>query len=348
MIRKLKTLNLESKLIKWNIVSNHLNRIDGDNRKAVLRDLHSSASHCFDAYDEFLTFLVQTRSEDSLLYHANVTDDLCMCKREVGDAVSYLDDLIQRNEDEQMAQLSRRSSRSVSSAGSQRAHSDAARAELQFLEEESVLKKEALEIESIRKKEALYVETRLQRVSLLKQAAMADAMADALGSVNIETIQTERARQYIEEQRRIHLQPQSIQVTNQQGYMADVTSTLRPYASFFTPLVSAVSCTPHASMLLSHTSSGPGTCIHPVFDLNYGPNAPPDLPTQFTSVSLIPGYGPAATSLPTNQISTGMTVQTNTTPSIFAPIPAVKLGFHIRGKRKRHVLYVIRQKWKIM
>ena len=41
---------------------------------------------------------------------------------------------------------------------------------------------------------------------------MADAMADALGSVNIETIQTERARQYIEEQRRIHLQPQSIQV----------------------------------------------------------------------------------------------------------------------------------------
>ena len=79
---------------------------------------------------------------------------------------------------------------------------------------------------------------------------MADAMADALGSVNIETIQTERARQYIEEQRRIHLQPQSIQVTDQQGYMADVTSTLRPGASFFTPLVSAASCTPHASMLL--------------------------------------------------------------------------------------------------
>ena len=91
-----------------------------------------------------------------------------MCKREVGDAVSYLDDLIQRNEDEQMSQLSRRSSRSVSSAGSQRAHADAARAELQFLEEESVLKKEALEIESIRKKEAFDVETRLQRVSLLK------------------------------------------------------------------------------------------------------------------------------------------------------------------------------------
>ena len=157
---------------------------------------------------------------------------------------------------------------------------------------------------------------------------MADAMADALGSVNIETIQTERARQYIEEQRRIHLQPQYIQVTNQQGYMADVTSTLRPDASFFTPLVSAASCTPHASMLLSHTSSGPGTCIHPVFDLNYGPNAPPELPTQFTSVSLIPGYGPAATSLPTNQISTGMTAQTNTTPSIFAPIPAVTLAAH--------------------
>ena len=347
--QKVKNFELRIKT-KWNIVSNHLNRIDGDNRKAVLRDLHSSASHCFDAYDEFLTFLVQTRSEDSLLYHANVTDDLCMCKREVGDAVSYLDDLIQRNEDEQMSQLSRRSSRSVSSAGSQRAHADAARAELQFLEEESVLKKEALEIESIRKKEALeiesirkkealeiesirkkealYVETRLQRVSLLKQAAMADAMADALGSVNIETIQTERARQYIEEQRRIHLQPQSIQVTNQQGYTADVTSTLRPDASFFTPLVSAASCTPHASMLLSHTSSGPGTCIHPVFDLNYGPNAPPELPTQFTSVSLIPGYGPAATSLPTNQISTGMTAQTNTTPSIFAPIPAVTLAAH--------------------
>ena len=141
--QKVKNFELRIKT-KWNIVSNHLNRIDGDNRKAVLRDLHSSASHCFDAYDEFLTFLVQTRSEDSLLYHANVTDDLCMCKREVGDAVSYLDDLIQRNEDEQMSQLSRRSSRSVSSAGSQRAHADAARAELQFLEEESVLKKEAL------------------------------------------------------------------------------------------------------------------------------------------------------------------------------------------------------------
>ena len=87
---------------------------------------------------------MQTRSEDSLLYHANGTDDLCMCKREVGDAVCYLDDLIQRNEDEQMSQLSRCSSRSVSSAGSQRAHADAARAELQFLEEESVLKNEAL------------------------------------------------------------------------------------------------------------------------------------------------------------------------------------------------------------
>ena len=138
--QKVKNFELRIKT-KWNIVSNHLNRIDGDNRKAVIRDLLSSASHCFDAYDEFLTFLVQTRSEDSLLYHANVNDDLCMCKREVGDAVSYLDDLIQRNEDEQMSQPSRRSSRSVSSAGSQRAHADAARAELQFLEEESVLKK---------------------------------------------------------------------------------------------------------------------------------------------------------------------------------------------------------------
>ena len=45
-------------------------------------------------------------------------------------------------------------------------------------------------------------------------------------------------------------------------------------------------------------------------------------------MSLIPGYGPAATSLPTNQISTGMTAQTNTTPSIFAPIPAVTLAAH--------------------
>ena len=96
---------------KWNLVSNHLKRIDSDNRKAVLRDLHSSASHCFDAYAEFLAFLVQTRSEDSLLYHANITDDLCMCRREVGDSVSYLDDLIQRHEDEQMSQPSRRSSR---------------------------------------------------------------------------------------------------------------------------------------------------------------------------------------------------------------------------------------------
>ena len=180
-----------------------------------------------------------------------------MCRREVGEAVSYLDDRIQRHEDEQMSQPSRRSSRSVSSAGSQRAQADAARAELQFLEEESVLKKEALEIE-----------TRLRRVSLLKQAAMADAKADALGSVNIETIKTERARQYIEEQRRIHLQPQSIQVTDQQGYMPDFTSTLHPDASFFTPLVSAASCTPYASMLLRHTSSGPVTCIHPVSDLN--------------------------------------------------------------------------------
>ena len=112
---------------------------------------------------------MQTRSEDSLLYHANITDDLCMCRREVGGAVSYLDDLIQRHEDEQMSQPSRRSSCSVSSAGSQRAKADAARVELQFLEEESVLKREALEIE-----------TRLRRVSLLKQAAMADAKADAL------------------------------------------------------------------------------------------------------------------------------------------------------------------------
>ena len=102
-------------------------------------DLHCSASHCFDAYDELLAFLVQTRSEDSLLYHANITDDLCMCRRELGDAVSYLDDLIQRQEDEQMSQPSRRSSRSVSSAGSQRAQAHAARAELQFLEEEYVL-----------------------------------------------------------------------------------------------------------------------------------------------------------------------------------------------------------------
>ena len=193
---------------------------------------------------------MQTRSEDSLLYHANVTDDLCMCKREVGDAVSYLDDLIQRHGGEQMSQPNKRSFRSVSSAGSQRAHADAARAELRLLEEESVLKKESLEIEYVRKKEALGIETRLRRVSLLKQAATADVMADALGSVNIETIQTERARQYIEEQRRIHLQPQYIQVTNQAGYMADVTSTLRPDASFFTPLVSAASCTPHSSMLL--------------------------------------------------------------------------------------------------
>ena len=115
---------------------------------------------------------MQTRSEDSLLYHANIINDMCMCRREVGEAVSYLEDRIQRHEDEQMSQPSRRSSRSVSSAGSQRAQADAARAELQFLEEESVLKKEALEIET-----------------------------------NIETIKTERARQYIEEQRRIHLQP---------------------------------------------------------------------------------------------------------------------------------------------
>ena len=177
-----------------------------------------------------------------------------------------------------MSQPSRRSFRSVSSAGSQRAQADAARAELQFLEEESVLKREALEIE-----------TRLRRVSLLKQAAMADAKADALGSVNNKTIKTERARQYTDEQKRINLQPQSIQVTDQQGYMPDFTSTLHPDASSFTPLVSAASCTPHASMLLRHTCSGPVTCIHPVSDLNYGPNASPELPTQFTSVSFIPG-----------------------------------------------------------
>ena len=75
-----------------------------------------------------------------------------------------------------MSQPSRRSSRSVSSAGSQRTQADAARAELQVLEEESVLKEEALAIETI------------QIVSLLKQAAMADAKADALGSVNNYTI----------------------------------------------------------------------------------------------------------------------------------------------------------------
>ena len=91
--------------------------------------------------------------------------------------------------------------------------------------------------------------------------------------------------------------------------MPDFTSTLHPDAPFFTPLVSAASCTPHASMLLSHISSEPITCTHPVFDLNNSPNAPPDLPTQFTSVSLIPGYVSAATSLHTNQISTGMTAQ---------------------------------------
>ena len=67
------------------------------------------------------------------MYHANITDDLCMCRHEVGDAVSYLDDLIQQHEDEQMSQPSRKSSRSVSSAGSQRAQADAARTELQFL-----------------------------------------------------------------------------------------------------------------------------------------------------------------------------------------------------------------------
>ena len=111
---------------------------------------------------------MQTRSEDSLLYHANITDDLCLCRCEVGDVVSYLDDLIQQHEDEQMYQPSRRSSRSVSSAGAQHAQVDAARAEFQFLEEDSALKREALEIE-----------TRLRRVSLLKQAAMADAKADA-------------------------------------------------------------------------------------------------------------------------------------------------------------------------
>ena len=180
---------------------------------------------------------------------------------------------------------------------------------MQFLEEESVLKKEALEIE-----------TRVLRVALLKQAAMADAKADALGSVNNETIKTERARQYIEEQRRIHFQPQSIQVTGQQGYMPDFTSTLHPDASSFTPLVSAASTT---SMIFMHTSSGPVTWIHPVSDLNYGPNATPELPTQFSYVSFIPGYGSAATSLQTNQIRTGLTAQTNTTPSNFAPIHTV-------------------------
>ncbi len=117
-------------------------------------------------------------------------------------------------------------------------------------------------------------------------------------------------------------------MTDQQGYMPDFTSTLHPDASSFTPLVSAASCTPYASMLLRHTSSGPVTCIHPVSDLNNGPNAPPDLSTQFTSVSLIPGYGSAATSLQTNQISSGMIAQTNTTPSFFAPIPAVTLAAH--------------------
>ena len=70
----------------------------------------SSASHCFHAYDEFLAFLVQTLSEESVLYHANITNDLYMCRREVGEAVSYLDDRIQRYEDEQMSQPSRRSS----------------------------------------------------------------------------------------------------------------------------------------------------------------------------------------------------------------------------------------------
>ena len=82
-------------------------------------------------------------------------------------------------------------------------------------------------------------------------------------------------------------------------------------------------------MLLSHSSSGPVTCVHSVCDLHYGPNAPPDLPTQFTYVSFIPGYGSAATLLQTNQISTGMTAQTNTTPSNFAPIrrPRILLLF---------------------
>ena len=81
-------------------------------------------------------------------------------------------------------------------------------------------------------------------------------------------------------------------------------------------------------MLFRHTSSGPVTCIHPVSDLNDGPNAPLDLPTQFTSVSFIPEYGSAATSLQTNQISTGVTAQTNRTPSNFAPIPVVTLAAH--------------------
>ena len=42
---------------KWNLVGNQLNLIDTDNRKAVLKNLRSSASHCFHAYDEFLAFL---------------------------------------------------------------------------------------------------------------------------------------------------------------------------------------------------------------------------------------------------------------------------------------------------
>ena len=67
---------------------------------------------------------------------------------------------------------------------------------------------------------------------------MADAKADALGSVNIETIKTERALQYIEEQRQINLQPQSIHVTDQQCYMPDFTSTLHPDVPSFTTPVS--------------------------------------------------------------------------------------------------------------
>ena len=108
--------------------------------------------------------------------------------------------------------------------------------------------------------------------------------------------------------------------------MPDFTSTLHPMLRFFTHLVLAARCTPQDAMLLRHTSSGPVTCIHSVSDLNYGSSAPPDLPAQFTYVSFIPGYGSDTTSLPTNQISTDMTAQTNTTPSHFAPIPAVTLA----------------------
>lgn len=206
---------------QWKIVTSFINYSESDDPYITEIGLKAESRKCFDLIDHYLNYLYECYTKESLELHKRVQDDQTLKSIQVERTMVRLEHAKARLEvgslhtrssvNSRPSNRSSRSNRSSVSAEDKRAKAEAARAAMDFLDEEASLKKKALDIE-----------TELRRVSLQKEAAMADAAADALDG-NI--VKSELAQSHLDEQRRIN----GIRST-----IDNFGSTLRPEAQHFT------------------------------------------------------------------------------------------------------------------